>query len=452
VVLGASSTVRAQHCAHWDPLFGVSGINEEVRGLAAAQQRSAIGPALFAGGRFTRAGDVDANYVARWDGRYWSPLGVGVNAVVNALAVYDEGDGPVLFAGGWLTEAGGGRADYIARWDGQAWSPVGSLSGTVFALHVFDDGQGEALYAGGNFNFADQAPAKKIAKWDGQRWWPMGSGMSTMVLAITDYDDGTGSALYAAGTFRTTGDGRTTLNRVAKWDGQSWQPLGDGMPNTVQALAVYDDGAGPELYAGGLFRKNQGAVSDRVAKWNGHQWLPVGSDLNGNVFALKVFDDGRGPALYAAGNFTRAQGKTARGFARWTNGMWKEVDRIEGLPMAMTVFNDGAGDGLYIGGDFTQTGNLPAEYIAHWGCTRCQRLKRLAARCNGASGRLTAVLRSRLLPGTELTLILDGSRPQTLVVGESGKGKVKWRKVYPGLHKVRVDRCPGKRTKTMCEP
>ena len=40
---------------------------------------------LYAGGSFTTAGGVDANYIARWDGANWSPLGAGTNNQVFAL-------------------------------------------------------------------------------------------------------------------------------------------------------------------------------------------------------------------------------------------------------------------------------------------------------------------------------------------------------------------------------
>ena len=34
---------------------------------------------LYAGGFFTTAGEVSANYIAKWDGAAWSPLGIGMN-------------------------------------------------------------------------------------------------------------------------------------------------------------------------------------------------------------------------------------------------------------------------------------------------------------------------------------------------------------------------------------
>src|SRR5229473_1410253 len=69
---------------------------------------------------------------------------------------------------------------------------------------------------------------------------PLGSGMDYLVAALAVFDDGTGSALYAGGPFRTAAD--------------------------VEALAVINDGTGPALYLGGQFTLAGGVPSNRIAK------------------------------------------------------------------------------------------------------------------------------------------------------------------------------------------
>jgi len=68
---------------------------------------------LIAGGRFTTAGGVAANKIARCDGGGWQPLGSGMNNDVPSLTVYNG----ELIAGGYFTTAGGKVSAYIARWD-----------------------------------------------------------------------------------------------------------------------------------------------------------------------------------------------------------------------------------------------------------------------------------------------------------------------------------------------
>ena len=62
-----------------------------------------------------------------------------------------------------------------------------------------------------------------------------------------------------------------TVNRVARWDGTAWSalsgPSGTGVDGPVNALAVFDDGTGPALYAGGDFTTAGGVASDNVAAW-----------------------------------------------------------------------------------------------------------------------------------------------------------------------------------------
>ncbi|TVQ31870.1 MAG: hypothetical protein EA376_07735 [Phycisphaeraceae bacterium] len=258
-----------------------------------------------------------------------------------------------------------------------AWIPTfGGKAGVndrVYALTVFDDGSGggPALYAGGLFSTAGGEIVNRIAKWDGAAWSPLGSGMNNWVNALTVFDDGSGPALYAGGGFTTAGD--VTVFGIAKWDGASWSPLGSGMNNPVDALTVFDDGTGPALYAGGLFTAAGGQTVNRIAKWDGASWSPLGSGMDASVNALKVFDDGSGTALYAGGTFSTAGGMSANRIAKWDGATWSPLGSgVSGgdfpFVTALTVFDDGSGGGpaLYAGGDFTTASGVSTDNIAKW--------------------------------------------------------------------------------------
>src|SRR5260370_572219 len=109
--------------------------------------------------------------VARGDGAEGSGLGRGMRlrgmgARVWALTAFDDGTGPALYAGGQFTTAGGVAANYVAKWDGSQWSALGSgTDAVVWALTVFDDGTGPALYAGGTFQRAGDMAVNHVAKW-----------------------------------------------------------------------------------------------------------------------------------------------------------------------------------------------------------------------------------------------------------------------------------------------
>ena len=378
---GRLASAQTSACQpRWEPAFGgLPGVNGIVYAMTVFDDGS--GPALCIGGDFESAGDVAAQNVARWDGERWSALGSGVGKdffFVAALAVYDDGSGPALYAGGYFTHAGDVPTNNVARWTGTGWVPVGSgLNNSVHALAVFDDGGGTALYAGGFLTFAGATSVQHIARWDGTSWMPLGGGTSDVVYALAVHDDGRGPALYAGGVF--TAAGGVPANRVARWDGSSWTRVGSGVNERVAALRVFDDGSGPALFAAGAFDRAGQVDVQRIAKWNGASWSALGLGLTSrgvpaaHAEALAVFDDGSGPALHVAGRFTRAGAATVNGVARWNGSGWSALGGglsfppgVLGSAFSLGVFDGGEGPELVAGGQLTGAGGARAHGIARW--------------------------------------------------------------------------------------
>ncbi|MCW5757427.1 MAG: hypothetical protein KIT54_09345 [Phycisphaeraceae bacterium] len=348
-----------------------SGTNGTVRAIAAFDDGT--GPALYIGGDFSQAGGQAASNIAKWDGSTWSPLGAGTNARVNALAVFDDGTGPALYAGGEFGGAGGITAFRVARWNGSQWSSLGSgLTGfTVRDLAVFDDGSGPALYATGQFQTAGGQPVRNIAKWNGAAWSPLagpiGEGLDGDPVSLAVFNDGSGPALYVGGLFRTAGG--QMVSNIARWNGSTWSPVGSGVNSYTRALAVFDDGSGSALFAGGAFTTAGGQPVKYIARWDGSAWSPLAGPLdegtNQFVQSLAVFDDGRGPALYVGGSFTQAGGQAAARIARWDGSAWSPVSSgMNGPVSALGVFGDGSGEMLCAGGTFSQAGGQDAHNIS----------------------------------------------------------------------------------------
>ena len=358
----------------WLPGIGQPGMNGNVNALAVFDDGS--GPALYAGGSFQSAGGIEAYSIARWNGESWSDVGIGVGGEVRALAVFDDGNGPALYAGGSIEVLVSGPVRGIAKWNGQSWSPVGEGLGNggqdrVSALAVFDDGQGPALYAAGRFTNAGSVPVNRIAKWNGQSWSALGSGLDERAFSLAVFDDGGGAALYVGGLFQQAGG--VPVNFVARWNGAAWSPLAGTTLLQVgggpTSLAVFDDGSGPALYAGGNFSEANLGAGNRIAKWNGQVWSPLGSGMNDQVLSLGVFDDGNGAALYAGGWFTTAGGLEANGIARWDGSSWSPLGAgVNAQAQAIAPFDDGSGPALFVGGNFNFAGPWPASAIAKWGC------------------------------------------------------------------------------------
>ena len=391
---GSAGGVAAASIAKWNGSVWSSvgaGLESSIGGPFAGAlvvHNDVDGEALYAGGLFTFAGGtgglagnggVQVNNLARWNGTSWSGLGTGANGPVSALLAWDGGGEDALYAGGTFSEIGGVLVRGIARWNGAVWTPLGSgmspplpgLFPQVLALALYDDGNGEALYAGGSFASAGGVPAQAIAKWDGNSWAALGSGLNAspggfpLVRALAVYNDGTGSALYAGGTF--SGAGGVGVSNVARWNGSSWASLGSGTSSIVNALAVYNDGFGSALFVGGSFLQVGGLTVNRIAKWNGVLWSSLGSGTNGNVRALAVHNDGGGEALFVGGGFTTAGGTSKSRIAKWNGASWSAVGAgANDDVLAFAVFDDSSGPQLYVGGEFSTAGGVTVNHVARW--------------------------------------------------------------------------------------
>lgn len=315
-----------------------SGMNHFVYALTIFNGR------LIAGGFFTNAGGVSANYIAQWNGTAWTSLGSGVNGDVWALCVYNG----ELIVGGEFKNAGGIPANCIAKWNGTSWSSFSPLVGQgVYALTVYN---GE-LIAGGLFSHAGEDTTNNIAKWNGSSWSRLESGATNTVTTLTIYNGG----LIAGGYFSTIGG--INANQIALWNGSSWASLGNGLNGYVFATCVYNG----ELIAGGDFiQVDGGNAIYYLAKWNGFSWASLGNGvLNGNVRSLDVYNGN----LIAGGSFSSAGGNNANSIARWNNSNWSTLGSgISGTVLDLVIFNEE----LIVGGGFNTAGGINVEHIAKW--------------------------------------------------------------------------------------
>jgi hypothetical protein len=235
------------------------------------------------------------------------------------LETWDDGTGEALYIAGNYVDIGGNPdADFIAKWDGENYTALGAPIGgavplIIFDMEVWDDGSGEALYAGGRFITIGGITANRIAKWDGEQWHPLGDGIAQSsitsgVYTMEVWDDGSGESLFVAGQRIDTVDG-VAVSDIARWDGEQWHDVGGGTNNTIWDLRVFDagDGSGEQLYAVGLFTEAGGVPAGGVARWDGQQWSAVGAQLNDSAFGAIVWNN----SFFVAGSFTSAAGSPA---------------------------------------------------------------------------------------------------------------------------------------------
>lgn len=229
-------------------------------------------------------------------------------------------------------------------------------------------------------------------------------GTSGGVRALAVFDDGTGPALYAGGEFEIAGGRRAS--RIARWNGQDWSPLAGDLDSSVTALCVFDEGSGPALYVGGTFTQIDGVPFAHLARWDGASWSDVGGGVGGGTFqgtrvaCLRVFDEGIGPALYVGGDFTAAGGTSVHHLARWDGASWSAMGpglsaHVGPIPVAaLEVFDDGNGARLYA------AGSLALGNVLRWSGAAWEPLGR------GIGGTVST-----------LTVYDDGSGPQLVAGG-----------------------------------
>ena len=132
---------------------------------------------VVCGRRFHDGGRHAANYIAQWNGSSWSALGSGRWAHrTDHPCVCAGGVGSNLYAGGEFTTAGGIAANYIAQWNGSSWLPLGWVWAAVSSLCECAGGVGRHVVRGRRFTTAGGNPANYIAQWNGTSWSALGSG------------------------------------------------------------------------------------------------------------------------------------------------------------------------------------------------------------------------------------------------------------------------------------
>ena len=171
-----------------------------------------------------------------------------------------------------------------------AYSVANGTNGNVNELFV--DGLGDKLYVGGLFSKVDDTMSIANIGYvtevnDFYAWHKLGNGLNGIVTAITEYNND----IIAAGSF--TASGSTTVNNVAKWDGQSWAAFGC-LSGVVTDMIVFQG----DLYACGKFDICGGDTAVTFAKWDAGNWNAI-AGMKGKVNTLMIADT----LLYLGGAF-----------------------------------------------------------------------------------------------------------------------------------------------------
>ncbi|MDX9911947.1 MAG: GC-type dockerin domain-anchored protein [Phycisphaerales bacterium] len=279
-----------------------------------------------------------------------------------AMSAWDpDGPGPqgerVAFGGTFEPHNGGDFAPRFAIYDlgSKGFFPVPETPDAgVYALASDAD---RGMYVGGVFTTIADESFAHVARWDGDQWHTLGDGITQgdyviAILVLPNRD------VIVAGNFSEASG--VPASNIARWDGSSWHPLGDGLDGSVTSLALAPDGS---VIAGGEFIHAGELEVNRVARWDGTQWAGIGGGFPGNpnvndVQAVAALPDG---SIVAGGVLFGQAGMTDNQYVRrWNGAQWEGLDVPDfGVVHAMAI--DGNGH-LVVGRQTNSTGSTQCTW------------------------------------------------------------------------------------------
>lgn len=308
---------------------------------------------LFAGGDFTWIGGVPAQRVAQLQGSQWSALGVGAHGFIPksgdaaprvdvAVAWTDERDGrrKLVVGGDFAGNVDDPSLRGLAVWDGERWSafPV-PVPGPVSLLTTWNDPSlGKEVLVG--YPISVGAAGSLVRKFDGVQWVPIGPQAPSLITELATYREN-GSAdetLFIYGPFI---DAALGLNYIGRFDGANWVSVGEGVASGATGLVVHDPPGplGPGLYVNTRYLQNGVLSATSLSRWDGTSWTAFPAPPN-SVSALAVFDDGAGERLFAV---------DSNRLHRFDGVSWSQYSTPAGNQRtSLAAFDDGSGPALYL--------------------------------------------------------------------------------------------------------
>lgn len=254
----------------------------------------------------------------------WSTVGSSsdFNAAVNDIAI--GFDGVVYFAGNF-TNVGDANGDYIVSWDGNSFTSLGTPgSGITFvAMEAVDVGPDGKVWVGGDWgNFAGVSDADMFAYWDGSSW--NGSAGGQLVTpGVLDLKVDSENVVWFGGQFS-----QGNYNFVARYDvdTDTWSALKDGIDTGTAVTGVAVSPSGDVYFCGDFTSIDSDTDNNRITRWDGTRFKPLGSGLAGGTPYSMEFD--ANGLLWVVGAHTEAGGNTrATKISTWNGSIWAHEDK-----------------------------------------------------------------------------------------------------------------------------
>lgn len=275
-----------------------------------------------------------------------------------------------VYATGFFFNSNLQTVNSLSEYSNSSWNGMGTglisgqFTGGGSMLKVIDN----KLFLVGSFSSVAGVECTSISKFQNAQWSNAYNFPSSIsISSITDveiYND----EIYVIGSFFSSNEDSIAINRIAKFDGNNWVGVGNGIPGGVssaQRIIKFQN----KLYVIGRMLKNSGDPGDGIASWDGQQWNEVGGGLNNSSsnpptnFDAVVFKD----KLYVVGDFTSAGGQAINNIASWDGENWCGLGVMPNTfdnRVTNIIVHDG---NLIIGGAFQSiNGDSTLKYIAKY--------------------------------------------------------------------------------------
>jgi hypothetical protein len=276
---------------------------------------------IYLGGKFKGLGGISSNdYFAVYDGKSWKSLGLGlVGEPVMGVEILDN---KVYVAGGFVDAESKHNNDYFVTFDQNGWQPVGNIPLNNLVTNLCKE-DNELVLFGYFTNAGGIEEADFIAKWNGTAYSSLGqnSGITqigNIVKSIVKFNN----KYLIAGFFESLNN--QNIKYIAEYDGTGWKQFGEPLNNYVYGLKVHNN----ELYAFGAFKDaSNNNSADYVAKWDGNKWVSVVGGFNDNneypVVHSIIIENG---GVYVSGYFSNlGNNSNADNIAFWNGQQWQPL-------------------------------------------------------------------------------------------------------------------------------
>ncbi|MFN8359063.1 MAG: T9SS type A sorting domain-containing protein [Candidatus Kapaibacterium sp.] len=310
-------------------------------------QYARLNGTMYLGGSFDVLGDYPCENITTYDNGVTNCVGGGVTqsyqgtsghflftSSISSLKVFRN----ELFAVGNFVKAGNVNVESIAKWDGQKWdSPGSGLQGSKLGQYKLAVDSTNKLLVAGKLTSAGGVACNGLASWDGQKWEAIpisnkDSSAYPMAICVAPNGD-----VYLAGSMSV--DGKPIAPVLLRKRGNEIVKIGECPRDTINGVYFYEIACkGDLLYVTGNFNEISGITAHKVAVWNmkTEKWSTLGSGFVRVIYKDTIVDNGGritsiafvGDTVYFGGEFSHAGGKPSFNIAAWLPAKPNSVECI----------------------------------------------------------------------------------------------------------------------------